>query len=656
MWLSFRQLSLIILTGLLTSYTVTGAIPTPIYAYTFKPPTLDIVDSAKDGEPEDGSCIPSGDHTSIQNALTGIGSEAVLCPDASFELSETVYFTADSQSIYTEGSPTDSTRAFLRVAHSNVVTAIESRNWSHLKLSNVIIDGNRPGFGAGLGALIEWGSAGTGNLVEHVRAYEPRGWSVLYIGEGDDHQCDSAVARYNELGPGGHAEYAIADGISLGCRNSIVEYNTIVDVTDGGIVIFQAPGSRIANNTIRAENRIMFYGISMEDYGPYDGDFTGTVVTGNVIDAAGAMIRRGIGMGPHVGCIPDDEAILRSRGAVVTHNTLMGDNMAYGFVVSGVEDWTLTGNVDLSTHLIPEEEADCFGEAVDPPSGFQYNPLTSSGTFQSEFEPAILGFTNEMWTFQTVVSESCLVELIGEARLDSIRSGILGPIWWALENSINGEFIGECVGIYEPPNISDLTGDVMVSVDSCTPFCVDLTLNNISSTDTASMERADFLMESFLVPCIGLPSYILPEEEVHCSIEEYVSFGFQVVNWYGFQPGSGGVGFTYPFDPVIVETEDQALSAPKSFVLSQNHPNPFNPSTTIDYIIPEGPALPVHLVIYDVRGRLTRILVDVDRLAGRYTVHWDGKDNHGNEVGSGIYLYRIEAGDFKSTRKMVIAR
>ena len=175
---------------------------------------------------------------------------------------------------------------------------------------------------------------------EWVKAYEPRGWTVIYLGG----PCRGAVARNNEIGPAGRAEFLVADGISLECHDAVVENNTIIDVTDGGIVIFQSPGALIANNTIRAENRIMLYGISMEDYWPLEGDFTGTRVTDNVIDAAGAMIHEGIGMGPHTGCHPDGEPILRSRGAVVTGNTLMGDHMAYGFVVSGVEDWTVTGN------------------------------------------------------------------------------------------------------------------------------------------------------------------------------------------------------------------------------------------------------------------------------------------------------------------------
>ena len=143
--------------------------------------------------------------------------------------------------------------------------------------------------------------------MEWVKAYEPRGWSVLVLGHGDNLRCDGSIARNNELGPAGRAEYMIADGISLACRNSTVTNNTITDATDGGIVIFQAPGSLVANNMIVADERVMFYGISMVDTGPYDGDFSGTCVTGNVIDARGALIRHGIDMGPYVGCIPEEE-------------------------------------------------------------------------------------------------------------------------------------------------------------------------------------------------------------------------------------------------------------------------------------------------------------------------------------------------------------
>ncbi len=641
---------------LVVMYTRSELILSPAFAYVYMQSPEREVDFFRTVEPPSDSCIPSGDHSSIQNALTADGSKAVLCPDAVFELSESIYFTHDNQEIYTRGFPTDSTRAFLKIVHQDVATAVFAGNNSNVRLSNVIIDGNRPELGIASGALMEFGSTGTGNTVEWVRAYEPRGWSVLYLGEGDDRLCSGAIARYNELGPAGYAEYGLADGISLACRNSIVENNTIVDVTDGGIVIFQAPGSNVANNTIRAENRIMFYGISMEDYGPYDGDFTGTQVTGNIIDASGAMIRRGIGMGPHVGCIPIDEATLRSRGAVITNNTLMGDHMAYGFVASGVRDWIVTGNVDLSTHPVPEKEIDCFGEWVDPPGGFMLNPMTTSGTFQEEFEAAVLGFTVTLWPFQPVVSESCVSDLIGEVLLEEIKSGSMGPVWEALENAPNGERIGECVSIYERPDISDLSGHVMVQLLPCEPFCVELKLTNIDETDTVSLERTQFILENFPVGCPGLPTSLAPGEEADCIIDDYVAPGFQVLMWYGFPPDAEGIGFWYPFGTGVDTLEDMGSPLVKSFSLSQNHPNPFNPSTTIDYTVSGDEAVRILLNIYDLRGGIVRTLVDAVREPGRFTVYWDGKDNNGNDVDSGIYLYRIEAGDYTSTRKMTILR
>ena len=111
--------------------------------------------------PSEPPCIPSGDNTSIQDALTEVGSKAELCLGAVFELSATVFYTADDQEIFTRGFPRDESRALLRIAHRDVVTAVQAGNNSRVKLRNVIIDGSRPEFGIGEGGLIEWGGAAT---------------------------------------------------------------------------------------------------------------------------------------------------------------------------------------------------------------------------------------------------------------------------------------------------------------------------------------------------------------------------------------------------------------------------------------------------------------------------------------------------------------
>ncbi|MFQ5516767.1 MAG: right-handed parallel beta-helix repeat-containing protein, partial [Acidimicrobiia bacterium] len=455
-------------------------------------------------------CIPSGDDRSIQQALDGEGAQAVLCPDAVFELGDTIRLTADNQQIYTQGLPTDGTRALLRVAGDAVATAVAADAHSGVALRNVIIDGNRPQLGSGAGALVEWGGAASGQLVEWVRAYEPRGWSIIYIGEGDGHLCTDAVVRNNEVGPAGRADFGMADGISLACRDSLVEDNTIYDVTDGGIVVFQAPGSLVTGNTIRADSRIMFYGISMEDYGPYDGDFTGTRVTDNVIDAGGALIRRGIAMGPGIGCIPDEELTLRSRGAVVTGNVLRGDNMGYGFVAAGVEDWTAVDNVDRSTHRVPPREEGCFGRVVDHPAGFQINASVSRGVFQEEFVDSVLGFTTSWWSVQPVASKSCLQNLVGAATLDEIAAGDRGPLMPALEATPQGALLEQCVDTYEVEVPVESEDVVVLTVDPCEPQCAQVTLLNLSPTATIDLSTAEFFVEMFPVACEGLPPNLPP--------------------------------------------------------------------------------------------------------------------------------------------------
>ena len=94
--------------------------------------------------------------------------------------------------------------------------------------------------------------------------------------------------------------------------------------------------------------------------------------------------------------------------------------------------------------------------------------------------------------------------------------------------------------------------------------------------------------------------------------------------------------------------------APDSFGLDQNAPNPFNPSTTIGYQLPEPDH--VRLVIYNLLGQEVRMLVNAPMEAGYYTVDWDGKDALGRQVASGIYMYRMQAGTFAQTRRMMFLK
>ncbi|KAB2924907.1 MAG: T9SS type A sorting domain-containing protein [Bacteroidetes bacterium] len=93
---------------------------------------------------------------------------------------------------------------------------------------------------------------------------------------------------------------------------------------------------------------------------------------------------------------------------------------------------------------------------------------------------------------------------------------------------------------------------------------------------------------------------------------------------------------------------------PTAFALEQNYPNPFNPSTTIRFALPNDAS--VKLTVYDILGREVRSLVNTDMNAGFHQVVWNGRNNNGSTVASGVYIYRVEAGSFISTKKMMLMK
>jgi hypothetical protein len=100
--------------------------------------------------------------------------------------------------------------------------------------------------------------------------------------------------------------------------------------------------------------------------------------------------------------------------------------------------------------------------------------------------------------------------------------------------------------------------------------------------------------------------------------------------------------------------EDEFASRIEGFQLAQNHPNPFNPETRISFNLPARAK--VSLTVYNVLGQNVRTLLNTDLPAGGHKVTWDGKDDKGTSVVSGVYFYRLLAGDEKSTKKMILMK
>lgn len=105
------------------------------------------------------------------------------------------------------------------------------------------------------------------------------------------------------------------------------------------------------------------------------------------------------------------------------------------------------------------------------------------------------------------------------------------------------------------------------------------------------------------------------------------------------------------------EAQDvRGLSGPATnFKLSQNYPNPFNPSTSIQFSLPQIEK--VRLEVYDIQGKLVKTLVDYEEYKpGNYETMWDGRDNKGNRVASGVYFAKMLAGKFVQTKKMIMTK
>ncbi len=136
-------------------------------------------------------------------------------------------------------------------------------------------------------------------------------------------------------------------------------------------------------------------------------------------------------------------------------------------------------------------------------------------------------------------------------------------------------------------------------------------------------------------------------------------FGTSGTNFYLDESALPGRTYTYQVGGVQGDREFLSFTLTVSvpsipLTLYQNYPNPFNPSTSISFYMP-GPDR-VRLEIFDVKGRRIRTLADQQMEGGRRTIHWDGSNDAGRRVSSGIYLYRLVCGKRTLTRKLAMMR
>ena len=223
-------------------------------------------------------------------------------------------------------------------------------------------------------------------------------------------------------------------------------------------------------------------------------------------------------------------------------------------------------------------------------------------------------------------------------------SGGIIASWWDYRNSGGSAFEGD---VYA--GRIDANGDIVATL--LESFTASLGSNAIVIRWTLSLidDGTQFIVLRAETP--GGDFAPIAEPEI-----ERVGLSFQ------FSDSNCRPGATYRYRIDVVDDdgravlfETDAISVPAaSAILHQNHPNPFNPSTAITYVIPEDAR--VTLDIFDVEGKPVTRLVDTFQKHGQYTVRWNGIDRDGNRVDAGVYLYRFTAGKSRLSRKMVLLK
>ncbi len=150
------------------------------------------------------------------------------------------------------------------------------------------------------------------------------------------------------------------------------------------------------------------------------------------------------------------------------------------------------------------------------------------------------------------------------------------------------------------------------------------------------------------------------EQEIHdLAILEQINFSgdqLHVVSayWTNSYPLESIVRISFLDYPTDAGDSDEIANIIKAVCLFQNYPNPFNPETKIEFELPKGGM--VNLRVYAVNGQLVRTLLEKDMPRGPHSVRWDGRDDSGRSVASGVYFYSLVASGVRESRKMILLR
>ena len=329
-------------------------------------------------------------------AVLDQGDDLVLEPKAVYPITRELHYTKAGQRIYTRDARHPSQFATLRLANRELTRLITAGGVEGAVLEHVTCDGRRYELGIrsreetggkSQPSLVQFGEVGGDNQVIRECVFlNARSWSTVKVHEGargvlvENNFVFGAGADCRGNGrEASESHIKWGDGITFAARDSVIRNNLVIDPTDVGFVLFGSPGTIAEDNVVASISRESLGGANLVDpldyykLGDTETDYRGVKVRNNVVDAFGSRIHIGFPMGA-VPWVPHKKGEIL-LGAEVTGNIMQGGAGAYGFVVHGVRNWKVTGNISTASYsgiadgLSPQNRAH-------EPAPFVYDPAT----------------------------------------------------------------------------------------------------------------------------------------------------------------------------------------------------------------------------------------------------------------------------------------
>ena len=256
---------------------------------------------------------------------------------------------------------------------------------------------------------------------------------------------------------------------------------------------------------------------------------------------------------------------------------------------------------------------------------------------------------NGMYTTEGLNIYNTFTDSLTTIFVDNQDYQIFNTMFWVGDNidsnSIEGRWISE---IYSN-TMYEFDGSVRRTYYCTADVCDSTYWNSLDTSDALPTQNPYTFINDTLTIDLHFGNYFVEVVTFLCD-GNVIDFNSQQTNLHRI-----GTDFDECEDYNGQQLDiSNAINNPEKFRLNQNYPNPFNPTTSLAYSLPED-AL-VNITIYDMMGREVKTLVSAEQIAGFKSIQWNATNNAGQPVSAGLYLYTIQAGQFRQTKKMVLLK